>query len=301
NLLLYSWRACKKGKDLNKKNKYTLVHAFFGIPCGFIAKKIGTPYIVSLRGSDVPFYNPRFYWMDKLLFKRLSKYIWKHAKAVISNSSDLKKLACKIAPNQKIEIINNGVNTNEFKPGQKKDDEFVIISTSRFTKRKGIKYLISAFIRFNKLHPNSRLLLAGSGGEEQALFEQAKNSGIQDKIDFLGIVKHNAIKHVYRLADVFVLPSLNEGMSNSLLEAISSGLAIITTDTGGSNKIVDDQNGIFIKKQSQEDIFHALEALYFNAEILKSKKESSRERAKQFTWKSVAEQYMEKYCEDTNY
>ena len=105
DLLTYSWKAYKLGKKLVRKNHYDLVHAFFGIPCGYIASKLGLPYIVSLRGSDVPFYNKRFYWPDKLLFRRLSKKVWKDSKATITNSEGLKELALRSDPKQNINVI----------------------------------------------------------------------------------------------------------------------------------------------------------------------------------------------------
>ena len=69
DLFFYSLRAYFFAKKLIKKNNYNLIHAWFGIPSGLIAFLLKKPYIVSLRGSDVPFYNPRFYWLDKICFK----------------------------------------------------------------------------------------------------------------------------------------------------------------------------------------------------------------------------------------
>ncbi|MDP3964090.1 MAG: glycosyltransferase, partial [bacterium] len=61
DLLHYSWKAYRYSKKLLKQSTFDLIHAFFGIPCGFIASHLQLPYIISLRGSDVPFYNPRFH------------------------------------------------------------------------------------------------------------------------------------------------------------------------------------------------------------------------------------------------
>jgi glycosyltransferase involved in cell wall biosynthesis len=119
DLLKYSWKAYFYGKSLIKKKKFNLIHAFFGIPCGYIAMRLGLPYIVSLRGSDVPFYNSRFAKLDKLVFYRLSRRIWRRARAVIANSEDLKRLAVKTFSGE-IGVIPNGINTSEFKPSKRK-------------------------------------------------------------------------------------------------------------------------------------------------------------------------------------
>jgi uncharacterized membrane protein len=142
DLLSYSWKVYIYSKKIMKKGHFDLIHTFFGIPCGHLAMMLKyeykIPYIVSLRGSDVPFYNKRFYWLDKFVFKRLSKEIWKNSKAVITNSKGLKNLALKASPNQKIDVIYNGVDIKEFKPEKKKSEnktknkKLTIISTAPF-------------------------------------------------------------------------------------------------------------------------------------------------------------------------
>lgn len=114
DLLTYTCRSYFFCKNLLKRSTYHLCHAFFGIPCGFVAMKLNIPYIVSLRGSDVPFYNPRFYWLDKLFFKRLSEKIWKNSLRVIANSKGLRELTLKSFSSQKIEVICNGVDVEHF-------------------------------------------------------------------------------------------------------------------------------------------------------------------------------------------
>ena len=109
DLLTYSWKAFQQAKSLIKEKKFDVVHAFFGIPCGFVAQRLGLPYIVSLRGSDVPFYNPRFEKLDRYVFSHLSKDIWKKSLATIANSQGLKDLALETAPKQEIGVIYNGI------------------------------------------------------------------------------------------------------------------------------------------------------------------------------------------------
>lgn len=299
DLIKYSRKAYRKAKELKKYNSYDLVHAFFGIPCGYLAMKLGLPYVVSLRGSDVPFYNERFYWLDKLIFKKLSKKIWVKAAVVTVNSCGLKELALKSSPTQPIEVIYNGIDTDEFRPLASAVGNFTVISTSRLIKRKGMEYLLDAFIKFRKKCPNSKLLIAGKGNLEAMLKEKALNSGYGDNIEFLGAVIHKKMPEVYRQADIFILPSLNEGMSNSLLEAMASGLAVVATDTGGTKELVDSSNGIIIKKSDTKSIYDALKKLYQSKNLLESMKKSSREKAQKMSWEEMAKRYSiiyEKTC-----
>ena len=106
NLLIYSRKSYRYTKGLLKKKQYDIIHAFFGVPCGYIAMLLSKiykiPYLVSLRGSDVPGYNKKYRLLDFLFFSYLSKKIWKRAKVVVANSQWLKNLAYKTAPHQAI-------------------------------------------------------------------------------------------------------------------------------------------------------------------------------------------------------
>lgn len=290
NLLSYSWKALKYSKSLIKKGNYDLIHAFFGIPCGFIAMKLKLPYVVSLRGSDVPFYNERFKTLDKLFFKRLSKKIWRRGKAVVCNSEGLKELALQSSPRQEMSVIYNGIDIDEFRPSEKKviDDKIVILSTGRLIQRKGFQYLIQAVAGIDGV----KLQLVGDGNIKEELGEQAENLGVE--IEFSGTVEHSKVVSYLQKADVFVLPSLNEGMSNSVLEAMACGLPIIATNVGGSQELVKG-NGFIVAKKSVNELKKALLIYKNDKRLLKMHSKKSRERALNMSWQSVLEQYERVY------
>jgi glycosyltransferase involved in cell wall biosynthesis len=297
-LIKYSWKAYKLSKKLQKTKKYDLTHAFFGIPCGFIAMALKIPYVVSLRGSDVPFYSEKYKYLDKLVFKRLSKIIWKKAKKVIANSSDLRDLAYQTYSKKKIEIIPNGIDIEEFKPREKPKEfqgSFNIISTSRFTQRKGVIYLLKAFKEIAEEFDKAKLILIGEGEQEDEFKQFVKDNGLQQKVFFKGLVSHDKIAKEYNKADVFVLPSFNEGMSNSLLEALASGLAIISTDTGGAKDLISKENGFIVKKGGAKPIKKVLEDITKNSEKLEKMKEISRRKALELSWEKVAGSYFKFY------
>src|SRR3990172_543670 len=102
---------------LVEAKEFDLCHAFFTIPGGAIAYRLRRrlPYIVSLRGSDVPGFNPRFS-RQYLFLQPVIRRIWAAASLVVANSSGLKELALKTKPDQSIEVIANGVDGEEFSP-----------------------------------------------------------------------------------------------------------------------------------------------------------------------------------------
>ncbi len=294
-LLMFSWQAFFLARKLNRDRQYHLMHAFFGVPCGFIAGLLGIPYIVSLCGSDVPFYNLRFRWLDRLIFRNLSLCIWHKASGVVSNSEGLKELAAKTSPNQKISVIYNGIDTERFTPKEKSRDSFVILSTSRLIQRKGLEYLIAGFAEFQKGVTNTKLILVGTGNLEAQLRKEAGQLGLSPKVEFKGTISHEELPKVYQDADVFVLPSFNEGMSNAVLEAMASGLPIITTDTGGTKELVDERNGIIVRKGSSEDIFHAMERIHSKKDLCHQMGVASRKKAEVMPWGKMVNKYNELY------
>lgn len=302
DLLIYSWKAYFYARRLIKVNSYNLTHSFFTVPCGFLSmvyyRLYNIPYIVSLRGADVPGYAERFTLIYKLLTPLIKK-IWKNAYQVISNSGGLKNLALKASPKQEIGIIYNGINVEEFKPDLSKRnlEKFIVTpGASRITSRKGLKYLIEAVAILAKKYPQILLKIIGDGDERKKLEIQISELGIKDKVFFTGAVEHQNVYKYYQEASAFVLPSLNEGMSNSMLEALASGLPIIATDTGGSREIIQENtNGFIIKFNDSNDIAKKLEKLIVNAELIESMGTESRKIAENMSWEKVAQQYYELY------
>jgi len=301
DLLVYAWKAYFFGKKLIADNKYDLTHSFFTVPCGFLSfvykRMYKLPYIVSLRGSDVPGYSERFSFLYKFLTP-LVRRIWKKSAAVVSNSQGLKELAMKTNSKQEIGVIYNGIDTEEFKPEsmQKTGERFNIICTSRLTQRKGINYLAEAAKNIIDHHTFAKLILVGDGDAKVELEKQVEAFGIKEKVEFRGRIAHERMAELYNEADVFVLPSLNEGMSNTMLEALASGLPLIATDTGGSKELIHNgRNGFIIKMKDPADIAEKLEKLINNPVLMKSMGEESRKIAETMSWKKVAEEYFNLY------
>lgn len=292
DLIVYSYKAFIKAKQLQSFKKYDLVHAFFGIPCGLLAWILSKRFIISLRGSDVPFYNSRFYWLDRLLFQWLSRLIWKHSRYVVANSYNLKKLALITNSNQKIKLIPNGVDANVFKPNPKISRKKIILFVGRLIKRKGLNYLLRAFARIKK--NGFSLWVVGDGPEKKKLNKLCQKLKISQSVKFLGIVARQDLVKIYQQAAIFVLPSLNEGMSNAFLEAISSGLAVIVTNVGDSKKIIRG-NGIIIRRHSVKSITKALHIYIEKPKLLRIHQTKSVEIASQFKWKEAAKSYYRLY------
>ncbi|WP_265112393.1 glycosyltransferase family 4 protein [Halosolutus halophilus] len=286
-IVRYSWKGYRKAHELMAESDYDLVHAWFGVPSGVVARMLGLPYIVALRGSDVPGYNERFSWQYVVL-KPLVRKVWRDAEAVVANSAGLRQLA-RVTADIPIEVIPNGVAVDEFNPVYHDRDRLQVLCVSRLIERKGIRFLVEAVAELDV-----ELTVVGEGGREAVLKSRARQLGIEDKVTFIGYVPHDEIHSYYEHADVFVLPSFNEGMSNTVLEAMAAGLPIVTTDTGGTAELIED-NGYVVPAGHAESIAEVLSEYSRNHDKIRRHGQNSRAIAETMSWTQVAEQYRDAY------
>jgi len=297
-IISYSRQAYKYIKKQKKRGRYDLIHAFFGIPCGAIAHRFRKeiPYIVSLRGSDVPGFNERFSF-QYIFLKPIIRRVWWNAAAVIANSQGLKELALKTDGDARIDIIYNGVNVEDFSPrNERENGDIIILSVARLIKRKGIDDLIRAVPAIVEEHKNIKLRIIGEGNMENELKALAQKLEVSKYIDFLGYVPHNEISNYHSSSDIFVLPSKNEGMSNTILEAMASGLPVITTDTGGTRELINN-NGFIVPMKDSEAIKEVIIKYIKNPELIEKHGLKSREIAERMDWTNVAGKYYKIYGE----
>ncbi|MEN8252212.1 MAG: glycosyltransferase [Patescibacteria group bacterium] len=303
-LVKYTFKAYKFAKKLMRKNEYDLTHSFFAVPSGVISRKLkkkyGIPYIVSLRGADVPGYSERFDKLYKVITPTIHN-VWRDARFVVTNSKGLTELASSSLPEQEFIQIFNGVDTFFYKPGTRALDdrkkEFKILLASRLSRRKGFNYAIDAFSELLDMYPHIKMQIAGGEGNAmEELKGQVKKLRLDGRVTFSGLYTKEESPEIYNNSDVFVMPSLNEGMSNNLLEALSSGLPVLMTPTGGAEELVrDGENGYLIKKQNVDSIVEKLKILIENPELCDGFGHASRLIAEEMSWKNVADEYVELY------
>jgi glycosyltransferase involved in cell wall biosynthesis len=303
DLLVYAWKSYFFGKKLiNQRKKeelrYDLTHSFFSVPCGFVSwllkRKYHLPYIVSLRGSDVPGYSDRFKFVYSILTP-LIKLIWREAAAVIANSQGLRELARESNNQQRVDIIVNGIDTVDFAPNEilRRRDKFIITpGATRITERKGIRYLIEAVGILVPKYPHIFLRVMGYGNAKMSLIELVEEKNLVKYVQFVGRIPREETIPYYQEAGVFVLPSFNEGMSNAMLEALAVGLPIIATETGGTSELVTDGvNGFVVMMRNAQDLADKIEKIMMDEKLAQKMGQESRARAEKQSWQEVAQQY----------
>ena len=302
DLLRYSFKGYQFANGLQKKERFDVIHAFFSVPCGYMASRLSKryhiPYIVSLRGADVPGFSERFSLLYAFL-KPLIRGVWRQAYRVVAASEGLKDLALKTNEKQAIDVIYNGVSVDDFFPdaSQQPHDKFVItLGATRITARKGIEYLIRAIAKLASKYPQVLLEIMGDGNDRERLEGIVRELHLENSVRFLGRIPREETRPYYQRAHLFVLPSLNEGMSNAMLEALSSGLPIVTTATGGAKELLEEGvNGYMVKMKDVDDLVEKLERLISDEALRIRFGQASRRRALALGWKNVAADYYRLY------
>lgn len=275
--------------------------AFFGIPSGPVALLLklttGVPYVVSLRGGDVPGFQP----YDLALFHKLLgpviRLLWRHAVATIANSAGLQSLGQKFAPELPIGVIPNGVNVATFHPATEKAEHHGpvrLIFVGRVVFQKGLDVLFRALAAL-PTELDWELEIIGDGDARPALTLEAAQLGIAPRITFSGWQDRAIIAERYRAADLFVFPSRDEGMPNVVLEAMASGLPIVATAIAGSEELVrEGENGHLVPTENAPALTDALARLIAQPETCRAMGRASRERIeREYTWARVAACYLD--------
>jgi glycosyltransferase involved in cell wall biosynthesis len=158
---------------------------------------------------------------------------------------------------------------------------------------KGVTYLVSAMAKVLEQHPESMLVLVGKGddkgGEEIKLKEQVERAGLADKVRFLGW--RSDVDEIMGCFDIFVLPSLNEGMGRVLVEAMAAGLPIVASRVGGIPDLIKDgQNGLLVPPKDASALENAISTLFEDKEKRKRMGEAGTKMCRQYSAEAMVAQ-----------
>jgi len=147
-------------------------------------------------------------------------------------------------------VFPNGVDTDFFRPAAHSEREqlresrgwsgrFVTVFTGRLEPQKNLRFLLECWQVLAADHPEALLVLAGAGSQEASLRNLVEKRGMGEQIRFPGALDAGGVRELLQAADSFVLPSLAEGMSNALLEAMACGVPVVASDISGNGDLID--------------------------------------------------------------
>jgi glycosyltransferase involved in cell wall biosynthesis len=274
-----------------------VVLAFFGLPSGAVAWVLKTlfniPYVVSLRGGDVPGFRPYDFWLYHRLAVPFLRIIWHAAGAVVANSRGLRQLAATFDTRTKILVVPNGVECDRFRREDRTWSQTRLLSVGRVVYQKGLDLALEALGGLQ--HLGWEWFIAGDGPQLEALRQQVKQKRVEDRVHLLGWMSSEMLIREYQAASLFVFPSRHEGMPNAVLEAMASGLPVIASRIAGNEElVVSGETGLLVPPGDVRALREALGDLLGDETKRARMGRAARKRAKEnYGWPVAADRYLE--------
>lgn len=190
------------------------------------------PTLLGIRGPGTSFGGETANALKKTLSRTIGKATIRLSDMVIFDCFASRRAYAWI-PDWKSEVVYSPVDTRRFFPEPRPDGQLTITFVGSLTPTKGVVFLLLALPEVLDRFPNARVLIVGDGISRRALEEIAPNG-----VHFLGY--RTDVRAILNDSDIVVLPSLSEGVSNSLLEAGACGKACVASNVGGSPEIIED-------------------------------------------------------------
>lgn len=298
---MFDWRWVYAALKLMRHEHVALIHAheFTGNTYGtLLAQMAGVPLIATVHGKS--------YYPDQVK-RRLAYRMVSRLQTMVAVSKDLKQfLVEKISiPAHKISVVYNGIDiTTRAEHHSQEDyrrelglasDESVIGTVGNLYAVKGHTYLLRALPFVLHVHPRTTFIIVGRGDQEVALKEEALHLGIENHVRFLGV--REDVQRLLSIMDAFVLPSLSEGLSIALLEAMAAGKPVVATKVGGNPEVVlDGTTGYLVPAQAPHALADSLVKLLTNQSLARQFGESGKQRVlSHFSLSQTVKQYQELY------
>lgn len=245
------------------RKKYDVIHAhshlYFSTNLCALVKLFGSaPLFITNHGLES---QTAPTWFNKLYAHTIAKWTYNISDAIFCYAEEEKTKLIKIGVKPtKIHIIHNGVNTDIFTPQKERKKTNQLLWIGRYTRGKGVDYLLEGFKILSKKNPELKLMMIGWGPMKEEYLLKIGDMGLSNKITIKEFVSNNELPEIYNSSDVFILPSINEGVPRAILEAMSCAVPVVCTNLPQLLKVVDGC-GITVPIKDSQAIADAVEKI----------------------------------------
>ena len=198
-------------------------------------------------------------------------------------------------PDVAMDVIPNGVLTDRFVPKPEPSaTRSRLISVGRLSETKRLNLLIDTVAELRSQGHDVSLLLVGDGALYGALKDHIQRLELESYVTLNGRVESDDMPALYQASDLYVSGTMQEGMSNAMLEAMASGLPIVTTSCEGVDELIGD-NGVVVQSATPQAMADAVTLLLNDSYAYHTMSQVARNKALTFSWSSVADQYIAHY------
>ena len=284
------------------KQNCHLIHTHWAIPTGLIGIMASTvlriPHLVTIHGSDFRLATER-----STFLKRIFLYVCKRANHIHCVSEVMRKGIERLGvQGEKISVFPMGVDETFLEVGRNRkravrSHPSTVISNRNLLPIYNVALLIRCIPRVLEEEPSTRFLIAGDGTEKDDLERHAKEVKVEQSVQFLGKVPHQAMPHLLAQADIYVSTSLSDGTSVSLLEAMAAGAFPVITDIPSNVEwIVDGRNGFLVPTHDEGVFAKRIIGAIRDVELLeKSRRENLSIIEERATWPATMDRVKEIY------
>lgn len=230
------------------------------------------------------------YTRDRKIHRRiLNNLLGRFSDAVIAVSEAVKDevAAYDYIPGDRLRVIYNGVEEARFSGNEGSairtefnlpENAVIVGNVGRLTLQKGQQYLIEAVASIKNDFPELRLLIVGDGPDRTALLCLAREKGVEERVIFTG--SRHDVPNLLAAMDIFVFPSLWEGLPNALVEAMAAGKAIIATDIRPNREVLgSEEAGLFVTEKDSNSLASGISALIRNKPLARQLGSAAQARA----------------------
>ena len=289
----------KEGYDIVQVSDYFYPTVF---PPIILKKLKKMPLIIAsntIVGTDWKYGSKFVDLVGRVYTETFSKCIFNSADKLVFLYRQLSEIVKNIGIlEEKIEIIPNGVDINKFYPRDRQRmrekldidlESKIILSVGRLVPVKGIEMLIEITRELIKESPEIKTYYIGDGPYKK--YYESLAEDIKDNFVFLGRRSHEKIPEYLSATDVFVLPSLSEGLPSSLLEAGACGVPVVASSVGGIPEIIEPEKTGYLASEKKEFVFYIKKIL----ENRFNRKKIRKKISEKYSWKKIVKKYEKIY------
>ena len=272
------------------KGNYDLIHChdWLTMKAGVALKeKLGIPLVLSVHSTE---YDRSGWICPNDWFINIEREGMEKADRIIAVSHFTKSVIVDkygINPD-KISVVHNAV----YPIGEGEKQEIVLF-LGRLTIQKGAEFFLRAAKKVLEYEPDSRFVVAGTGDMLPRLINQAVDMGISSKVIFTGLLTEEEVRHIYRISNVYVMPSVSEPFGITALEAVSAGTPTIASKTAGFSEAF--QNCLRVDFWDTDEMANKIISLLRYDPLHKTLAMEGKRELDLFTWDRVAEKTIDVY------
>jgi glycosyltransferase involved in cell wall biosynthesis len=282
---------------------FDVIHAQYGYPTGLAAveagRRLGVPSVVSIQGGDG-------HWVGSCCetHRRAMVAVLGHAGALLIGSRSFARSVSERlgTPEGRFTIVPGAVNVERFRPEPGREigtmgDTPTLLYHGRVDRRKGVLDLLEALRLLNDERAKEGesavlLALSGIGPDVDAAAGRIEALGLGDRVDVLGYAAYEDAPARYHTGDIFVSPTYAEGFSNTILEAMASGLPIVSCEVVGVVDCLEDgRNALLVPPERPAALAEAIQRMLTDDALrVRLAREGYREAQTEYAWSARAEQ-----------